>query len=489
MQPLAGHRTKLVCRRASRLTVATILATLTMLPAAPAFATPNIAMGWGSNEEGELGNGTITNSDLPVPVSGLSGVTAISAGDESSLALLEDGNVMAWGTSEEGELGDGHFTGSDVPVTVSGLSGEGVQAISAGAEFSLAYAKDGLTRRVYAWGSNEAGQLAANKTTTSDVPVVTKGLGTRTTSAVSAGREFGLALQKEGTVLAWGDDEVAELGDGNDLGYSEVPVAVSGLTGVTAISAGEYHGLALLSNGTVRAWGDNESGQVGNGSTEEEEVEVPVPVSGLTGVTAISAAGEHSLALLSNGTVVAWGSNSDGQLGNGTFTNSDVPVAVSGLSGVTAIAAGEVHSLALLSNGTVMAWGGNRYGQLGNGTTGGNSDVPVTVSGLSGVKGIGAGEGFSLAFGAPPPPPTVTGVAPDEGPQAGGTSVTVSGTNLVLATAVKFGSTSATSFKVNSPGSVTAVSPAGTGPVDVTVSTPGGSSAISSADRFTYITP
>ena len=132
------------------------------------------------------------------------------------------------------------------------------------------------------------------------------------------------------------------------------------------------------------AWGCNDSGQLGNGTTTDSDV--PVAVSGLGGVTAIAAGADHSLALLSDGTVMAWGYNGSGQLGNGTTTDSDVPVAVSGLSGtVTAIAGGGTHSLALLSDGTVMAWGRNGSGQLGNGTTT-DSHVPVAVSGLSGKR-------------------------------------------------------------------------------------------------------
>ncbi len=128
------------------------------------------------------------------------------------------------------------------------------------------------------------------------------------------------------------------------------------LTCALAASAVLSTGASAASNGAA-AWGDNADGQLGNGTTVNSDS--PVAISGLTEVAAISAGGDHSLALLSNGTVMAWGNNADGQLGNGTKTSSEVPVAVSGLSGVTAISAGGEHSLALLSNGTVMAWGDN----------------------------------------------------------------------------------------------------------------------------------
>ena len=173
--------------------------------------------------------------------------------------------------------------------------------------------------------------------------------------------------------FAWGANERGQLGNGTTTS-SDLPVAVSTLTGdVKAISAGYRHSLALLSNGTVVEWGEGSS--------------TPVAVPGLSGVIAISAGGFHNLALLSSGTVMAWGDGEFGQLGDGSFENSGPPVAVSGLTGVRAISAGYDHSLALLANGTVRAWGHNDVGQLGNGTTTGSA-TPVSVSELTGVRAV-----------------------------------------------------------------------------------------------------
>jgi len=172
---------------------------------------------------------------------------------------------------------------------------------------------------------------------------------------------------------------------------------------VIAVAAGQEFSVALLKNGTVVAWGSNSYGQLGDGNTEKSKT--PVAVKGLTGVTAISvgAGGSHSLALLGSGTIVAWGNNQFGQLGDGTEENSDVPVAVSGLSGVSAISAGGRHSLARMANGTVEAWGSDELEQLGDGTTK-NSPLPKAVAGVSGVTGIAAGGYHSLTFSAPTPP-------------------------------------------------------------------------------------
>ncbi|HEY1833747.1 MAG TPA: IPT/TIG domain-containing protein, partial [Solirubrobacteraceae bacterium] len=177
-----------------------------------------------------------------------------------------------------------------------------------------------------------------------------------------------------------------------------------GLSGVTSVSDGGDHGLALLDDGTVMAWGADYVGELGDGVLTSSDV--PVPVSGLSGVKAISAGGSFSLALLEDGTVMAWGNNTAGELGDGTTESSDVPVPVSGLSGVSAISAGGGHSLALLSDGQVESWGANAWGQLGFNSGAGPtgfcegcfSDTPRTISGLSGVAAIAAGGAHSLAM-------------------------------------------------------------------------------------------
>jgi alpha-tubulin suppressor-like RCC1 family protein len=155
--------------------------------------------------------------------------------------------------------------------------------------------------------------------------------------------------------VAWGDNSAGEFGNGTLTG-SDAPGDVSGLSGVRAVAAGGRHELAVLSGGTVMSWGDDTFGQLGNGiASANGDTEVPAAVPGLSGVTAVAAGEEHSLALLSDGTVMSWGENRYGQLGNGSTVGSAVPVPVKGLTGVTAIAGGGQHALALLSDGTVMS--------------------------------------------------------------------------------------------------------------------------------------
>jgi alpha-tubulin suppressor-like RCC1 family protein len=377
---------------------------------------PNMATAWGFNEDGELGNHTTQNSDVPVEVSAVRDVMAIASGRRYSLALLGNGTVVGWGENVYGQLGDGTTENRDVPVAVSGLSQ--VAAVAAGEDHSLALLKDGS---VMAWGRNRSGQLGDGGTNGSDVPVPIRGLGK--VAAISAGGSFSLALLTDGTVMAWGENLNGQLGDGTTAN-SYVPVPVGGLIGVTAISAGFRHSLALLSSATVMAWGENEYGQLGDGT--ETQRDRPVAVSNLAGVRAISAGESQSVGVVRGGAVVAWGDNEEGQLGDGTHAGpehcgapplascSKTPVAVRGLRHVIAISAGG-HNLALLGDGAVMAWGPNNVGQLGVGSPIGPeacspsaiacSTIPVRSSTHSAATAISAGAEFSLALGSAPPGP------------------------------------------------------------------------------------
>ncbi len=326
---------------------------------------------WGYNNYGQLGNGTTASSKTPVQVSSLtSTVTAIAAGHDYSLALTSGGKIFAWGYNSDGELGNGTTTNSTTPVQVSNITG--VTAIAAGAYHSLALTSDG---KLWAWGNNGNGQLGNGTTTNSSTPVQVTGI-TGTVTAIAAGAYHSLALTSDGKVWSWGWNYYGQLGNGTTTNSTR-PVQVSSVTGITAIAAGYYHSLALASNGNVFAWGYNSDGELGNGATANSTT--PVQVSNLAGATAVSGGCYHSMATTSDGKAWAWGGNGYGQLGNGTTTRSTTPVQVSNLTGVSAVSASQYHSLALTSNGNIFAWGYNQYGQLGNGTTT-NSTTPVQVT-------------------------------------------------------------------------------------------------------------
>jgi alpha-tubulin suppressor-like RCC1 family protein len=390
---------------------------------------------WGDNTTGDLGDGTSTGpqtatfdgnacSTTPVAVSGLSGVTSIAAGQSHTCAVLSGGTVECWGDDTDGELGDGTGAGTETcngqpcsttPVAVPGLSG--VTAITAGDYFTCALLSGGGT--VECWGFNYHGQLGSGSTAPeSATPVAVSGLSGAT--AISAAFDHACALLSGGTVECWGNNSVGELGTGTNTGpqtcgnaaCSTTPIAVSGLSGVTAVAAGGNSTCALLSGGTVECWGDNSYGELGDGMITGPQTcpgddpcsMMPVAVTGLSGVTAISVGGDQVCALLAGGSIKCWGGNEIGELGNGTSDGpqtctvggnpnacSGTPVAVSGLTGATAVYAGaDSQTCALLRGGIVECWGDNLEGELGDGTSAGPqlcsgiscSTTPVAVSGL-----------------------------------------------------------------------------------------------------------
>jgi alpha-tubulin suppressor-like RCC1 family protein len=367
----------------------------------------------------------------------LTSVTAIAGGWQHSLALKSDATVWAWGAGFLGQLGDGNFYtdppyGVATPVRVSGLTS--VTAIAGGLVHSLALKSDGT---VWAWGDGEEGQLGDGNFYSFPhygVATAVQVSGLTTVMAIAGGNYHSLALKSDGRVWAWGYAYDGQLGDGNfyaPFAGVATPVQVSALTTVTAIAAGGDHSLALKSDGTVWAWGYGYFGQLGDGIFYVNSpipggegplggVATPVQVSGLTTVTAIAGGGNHSLALKSDGTVWAWGYGEYGQLGDGNFYttgNRGVarPVQVSGLSGVVAIAGGARHSLALKYDGTVWAWGSGEEGQLGDGNFYANPPygvaTPVLASSLGQpVSAIAAGGNNSLALSAAAAnsPPVIT---------------------------------------------------------------------------------
>jgi hypothetical protein len=365
-------------------------------PGRPAASQP-AALAWGDNSAGELGNATLTPSATPVAVTSLNNAQALAAGGRHNLALLTDGTVMAWGDNTFGQLGDattGTNNDAEMPVAVAGLSG--VTAIAAGAEHSLALLSNGT---VMAWGDNSAGQLGDGTRLSRDVPVPVKGLSGVT--AISAGLLFSVAALSNGTVMTWGSNSHGELGIGNNTD-SALPVTVPGLGGVKTVAAGEQHALALLANGTAEAWGANDSGELGDGDSTHGSSPVPVKVRRLTGATAISAGSEHSVALLKSGMVMAWGGNGFFQLARpngfpGGIGSSNVPLVIHGIKPAKAIVAAGMFTLTVTTSGTVQAWGDNAFGQLGNNSTSTN-DVPVTVTGLSRALAVAAGGVHSLAL-------------------------------------------------------------------------------------------
>ncbi|OOP62735.1 hypothetical protein BMF89_08335, partial [Arthrobacter sp. SRS-W-1-2016] len=340
---------------------------------------------------------------LPVPLLGVTTIkTALGNGLGPTYALTADGGVWAWGDNTYGELGNGTTTTSFTPVPVQGITG--IQSIAAGYQNAYAVKGDGT---VWAWGRNIYAQSGYQTQTNSSVPVQITGVTNAQSVVVNdaaadnfSGSQFSVyVLTKDGTVLSWGRNWDGQLGDGSYVD-SSAPVQVQGLTGVTSLAAGggsDNTGtasvFAVRNDGTVWAWGDNQNGQLGNGTTSSSPIPIQIP--GLTGVQSIttdelsptSYPSFSVYALKSDGTLLSWGSNLNGALGDGTTVEAHTPTQVQGISGITQVVAGMKSVYGLKSDGTIWAWGYDGHGQLGNGSLS-DSYVPIKISNISGVNQI-----------------------------------------------------------------------------------------------------
>lgn len=336
---------------------------------------------WGANGYGQLGDGTTITRSVPVDVLGLSsGVSEVSAGWYHTCALMSYGSVKCWGWNAWGQVGDGsHGNAYSSPANVSNLSG--VIQISAGAEHSCALMNYG---GVKCWGDNYYGELGdgswVDRYTPVDVLNLTSGV-----RAISSGKYHTCALMNNGSLKCWGWNPSGQVGDGNHNNQINYPVDVSGLSGgVIQVSAGAEHTCALLNYGIVKCWGKNSYGQLGD-NTWNDKYTPTIAVVLSASVNAISSGENHTCALTNYGGIKCWGWNIFGQLGNGSHGNSiNTPVDVSGLtSGVSAVSAGGIHTCAMLTTGAVKCWGDNYYGELGDGS-GADQYMPVSVIGFDG---------------------------------------------------------------------------------------------------------
>jgi alpha-tubulin suppressor-like RCC1 family protein len=367
----------------------------------------------GFNNYGQLGDGTTTNSSTPIPISTTNiGTTypiiAISAGYAHSLFLRSDGKIFACGYNIDGRFGDGTTTNSSIPIEINRTNigtSLPITAISAGGSFSLFLRSDG---KVFACGWNALGQLGDGTTTNKSTPIeiLTTNIGTSLPiTAIDAGDAFSLFLRSDGKVFACGYNGNGELGYGT-TGNKSTPIAILttniGTTlPITAISGGWNHSLFLRSDGKVFACGWNAYGQLGDGTTTSSSTPIAISTTNIGTtfpITAIAGGYYHSLFLRSDGKVFACGYNDNGRLGDGTTTDRLIPIEIDrtniGTSlPITAIAAGANHSLFIRSYGKVFACGRNSNGTLGDGTVT-NKSTPVSITFISFQISLKYGSGL-----------------------------------------------------------------------------------------------
>jgi alpha-tubulin suppressor-like RCC1 family protein len=289
-------------------------------------------------------------------------MVAVAAGARHSLALDEGGNVWVWGSNSSGQLGDGTTADRSTPVQVGGISD--VIAIAAGWAHSIALLYDGT---VWTWGKNGYGQLGDGNEGDSAEPVKVAEL--TDVVAMDSGSEHNVALLSDGTVWTWGRNSAGQLGTGDtDWASNSTPERVEGLSNIAEVAAGWGHTAALTEDGAVLMWGNNESGQLGDGTSTDYYI--PAQTSGLPSIRSIVSGYDHMLAVDSEGKLWGWGSNYLGQVGAGVIATAvNSPIPAENISETSVISGGLRHSLAADTAGNLWSWGSGRKGQLGDGTT------------------------------------------------------------------------------------------------------------------------
>jgi alpha-tubulin suppressor-like RCC1 family protein/PKD repeat protein len=333
------------------------------------------SVAFGLNDLGQLGIGKPDNQFSPVPM--MNNVNRLYAGELHAAALTSDGTIYVWGSNDFYQLGIENLVSAKTP-QVMPTSINNVQAMALGERHSIALDKDG---NLWVWGDNTFGQTGTGLLDPVKTPVqLTHNHDNQILNpmmAIAAGKFHSVALDRTGTVWAWGRNDWGQLGNGSQTMHI-LPVQVLDadggfFQGVVAIASGENFVLALTNDGLVWAWGENSSGQLGLPRTEKSR-QYPRLIEIKTPCQAIAAGHQHALALTTDGHVMTWGNNTYGQLGIGSYISTHIPSKALSLKNnlpldhVQSIAAGDDHSMAILDNGHVMLWGKNSSGQLGDST-------------------------------------------------------------------------------------------------------------------------
>jgi alpha-tubulin suppressor-like RCC1 family protein len=339
---------------------------------------------WGRNDDGQLGDGTLTPRSLGVRVAGVSDAVALAAGERHTCAVRKGNTVVCWGADDTGQLGDGGGADQLTPVPVAGVVN--ATAVAAGAGFSCALLGD---ETAVCWGDDGDGELGNGAIATTPLPP-TPVLGLAGVRSLSAHWQHACAIHDDGTLVCWGNNASGQIGDGT-LAVRPQPTLVPGLEKVTVVTTGLSHTCAVTNAG-LYCWGSNSLGQLGSDSGDPTvPVTQPVPVPIVSDAIAVAAGAQHTCAVRGSGEVLCWGQNSTGQLGEGSMSSLPAPEPVTGLVSGKLVAAGATFSCAETADGAVFCWGDNHYGQLGMGN-GVVEPRPVTVPINAGALSAGGGH-------------------------------------------------------------------------------------------------
>ena len=348
---------------------------------------------WGQNILGEMGNEPKVNTSSPVTVvGGIANWAQVAAGANHSVGVTDSGIAYAWGAGGSGRLGNGSTVDRSSPVTVIGGIANWAQ-VSAGFLHSLGVTTTGVA---YAWGSNGSGRLGDGTTVAKSSPVTV--VGGITDWAQVSNSSHSLGVTATGVAYGWGDSSSGQLGDGTTVAKSSPVSVIGGIANWAQVSAGGAHSLGITENGIAYAWGCNNSGHLGDGTTANRSSPVTV-VGGITNWAQVSAGNNHSLGITATGVAYAWGVNSSGRLGDNTVTNRSSPVTVvGGITNWAQVSAGDLHSLGVTSTGISYAWGNNINGQLGDGTTVSKNSPITVVGGIADWTQVAAGSYFNISI-------------------------------------------------------------------------------------------
>ena len=361
---------------------------------------------WGLNDKGQLGDGAKANRSAPTRIGATKDWASVSVGRLHTMALKADGSLWAWGENEFGQLGLGDGKPQSQPAPTQVGTAKDWKAVSVGGSHTVALKSDGS---LWTWGRSREGQLGYDTERDDEGYRKPKNAPARVGTdkdwaAVTAGSDSTMAMKSDGSLWAWGKNNSGQLGF--DTGHDPkgawlprfAPDRVDGAQDWTTVSTDGSHTVAMKTNGSLWVWGANDKGQLGDGTTTNRKIPVRARVRLATATewSAVWTGGEHIVAQKADGSLWAWGANDRGQLGDGTTTKRSFPVRVGGeATDWTAVSPGRSHTMALKSDGGLWAWGSNQYGQLGDGTTI-NRNAPVRVG--TGWVAVSARSNYTLAL-------------------------------------------------------------------------------------------